>query len=423
MTKDCLDTHIINPKTKRCVSRKGKIGRQIINKSNDCHENQVKNPLTNRCVSRNGKLGKKLILGKNTPKKISPKKVFPKRVSPPIIVNPVKSYSRTYTFLEGLNMLSLIRCIQKKDAPLGDTYFWARCFSKSLRPKKITDKYGVSKSFIEPYYKFSYADQPQVFDTIKKSFENFNNIDLTEIDTFHKKGSIDINKIYSFFDLFEDAAVQRITEISLKEIDKLSNIPQLKKLWNKTYPNEDLLKFSKDVKRGYKFQLILGNNGCVRKLYNDTDKFDDIKEGMEIIKNLPARMEEDFYVFRSVIPSQSYEPKDKINTLLDGLKLIEPYPTFISTSWKLDTALNWTKDFCCFYVIKVPKDSDYFIFYDSFKNDFDKFSIKSEHEITLNPGILTVTDIKFCQYKNTSKIIFFAEYTSFKNLEIDKHLC
>lgn len=203
----------------------------------------------------------------------------------------------------------------------------------------------------------------------------------------------------------------------------MSNVPQLKNLWNKTYPNEQLLQFSKGIKNGIKYQLFFGRDGCVHKQYNDENKFNAIKDGMEIIKNVPARMEEDFYVFRSVIPSQSYEPADKINRLLDDGKFIEPYPTFISTTWKLDTALNWTKDFCCFYVIKVPKDSDYFIFYDSFKNALDKFSMKSEHEITLNPGILTVTDIKFCQYKNTSKIVFFAEYTSFKSLDIAKHFC
>jgi hypothetical protein len=41
MVKDCLDTHIVNPKTKRCVSRKGKIGREIIGKSNDCDIHQL----------------------------------------------------------------------------------------------------------------------------------------------------------------------------------------------------------------------------------------------------------------------------------------------------------------------------------------------------------------------------------------------
>jgi len=291
-----------------------------------------------------------------------------------------------------------------------------------LKPKKNT-QYGVSKSFIEPYYKFSYAQQPETFDTIQKSFKNFKDIDLSEIDTFHKKGSLDINKIYSYFDLFENAFVQRITETPIKNLQKLANITQLKKLWNKTYPNQQLLDFSKDIKDGIKYQLYFGRDGCVHSQHNDERKFNAIRNGMEIIKNIPTRMDEDFYVFRSVIPSQSYEPSDKINRLIGDGKFIEPYPTFISTTWKLDVALNWTKDFCCFYVIKVPKNSDYFIFYDSLQNDSDKFTMKSEHEITLNPGILTVTDIKFCQFKKTSKIIFFAEYTSFKSLDISTLLC
>lgn len=204
MTKHCLDTHILNQKTKRCVSRNGKLGRKILGKFNDCDEHQVKNPVTNRCVSRKGKLGKKLLSGQNTPKKVFPKKASPilaspKRTSPTVIVNPVKSYSKTFTFLQGLHMLSILRCIQRKDIPLNNTYFWASCFSKSLKPKK-NSQYGISKSFIEPYYKFSYTEQSDVFDTIQKSYKNFNDIDLSEIDIFHKKGSIDINKIYSFFE-------------------------------------------------------------------------------------------------------------------------------------------------------------------------------------------------------------------------------
>lgn len=70
-TKICPPNKIINPKTKRCVSRIGKIGREIVNKIKPkpgslkdvtiCPPNKILNPKTKRCVLRSGKIGRELV--------------------------------------------------------------------------------------------------------------------------------------------------------------------------------------------------------------------------------------------------------------------------------------------------------------------------------------------------------------------------
>jgi len=70
-TKICPPNKIINPKTKRCVSRIGKIGRELVNKIKPtqsslkdvhiCPPNKIINPKTKRCVLRSGKIGRELV--------------------------------------------------------------------------------------------------------------------------------------------------------------------------------------------------------------------------------------------------------------------------------------------------------------------------------------------------------------------------
>ncbi len=81
MKKDCGKNKILNPKTNRCVSINGKIGKNIlastkketILKTKDCDKYKILNPKTNRCVSIDGKIGKNILaLMKETKKE--PKK-------------------------------------------------------------------------------------------------------------------------------------------------------------------------------------------------------------------------------------------------------------------------------------------------------------------------------------------------------------
>ena len=69
--KKCKENEILNPKTNRCVSKTGTIGKKLLQNTEDkitttgvtkkCKENEILNPKTNRCVSRTGTIGRKLI--------------------------------------------------------------------------------------------------------------------------------------------------------------------------------------------------------------------------------------------------------------------------------------------------------------------------------------------------------------------------
>ncbi len=66
MSKECSKNKILNPKTNRCVSIDGKIGKSIlasIKKENkkECEKYKILNPKTNRCVSIDGKIGKSIL--------------------------------------------------------------------------------------------------------------------------------------------------------------------------------------------------------------------------------------------------------------------------------------------------------------------------------------------------------------------------
>lgn len=73
--KDCPPDKILNPLTKRCVSKTGAIGKKLmatviteikVNKNKpkvvvDCPPDKILNPATNKCVSKTGAIGKKLM--------------------------------------------------------------------------------------------------------------------------------------------------------------------------------------------------------------------------------------------------------------------------------------------------------------------------------------------------------------------------
>jgi hypothetical protein len=60
-TKKCEAHKILNPPTKRCVLRSGKIGKILIGGKKKCEAYKILNPSTNRCVLRSGSIGKKLV--------------------------------------------------------------------------------------------------------------------------------------------------------------------------------------------------------------------------------------------------------------------------------------------------------------------------------------------------------------------------
>jgi hypothetical protein len=104
--KPCKENQICNPKSGRCVSLTGKIGRTLKSRSlrkktksrslskshckKPCKVDQICNPASGRCVSRSGKIGKGLISLKSPKRKSRSPVKSPKRKSQ----SPVKSYKR-----------------------------------------------------------------------------------------------------------------------------------------------------------------------------------------------------------------------------------------------------------------------------------------------------------------------------------------
>ena len=119
---ECPPEKILNPKTNRCVSKSGKIGKMLVKqttpleknpktpaidknpKQKDCPSDKILNPKTNRCVSKSGKIGKmleksdlpkvvqelKVIVPKvpKVPKVIVPKVIVPKVPKVPKVIVP-----------------------------------------------------------------------------------------------------------------------------------------------------------------------------------------------------------------------------------------------------------------------------------------------------------------------------------------------
>ncbi len=113
----CKADQIRNPKTGRCVSKTGKIGKSVLarNRSHPisprrvsprkspkkkkvvpCKPNQVRNPKTGKCVSKTGKIGKAVLAKRvRSRSKTRSRPVSPRRVSPKRVRSRSKTRSRT----------------------------------------------------------------------------------------------------------------------------------------------------------------------------------------------------------------------------------------------------------------------------------------------------------------------------------------
>ena len=49
----CSPSQVLNPESKRCVRRDGRIGKRVL--ASGCRQDQIRNPSTNRCVLRSGR--------------------------------------------------------------------------------------------------------------------------------------------------------------------------------------------------------------------------------------------------------------------------------------------------------------------------------------------------------------------------------
>jgi ankyrin repeat protein len=158
MSKQCKDNQVLNPKSNRCVSRTGKIGKSLLK---SCSDDKVFNPITKRCVSRTGKVGKKLLSGKMSPKKMSPKKMSPKKMSPKKM-SPKKMSPKKMSPIKFNNAINNIKKLESADEIIdeikdidifsvnseGDTVGHLLLKNKELDDEDIRD---VLKELIEEY--------------------------------------------------------------------------------------------------------------------------------------------------------------------------------------------------------------------------------------------------------------------------------
>jgi hypothetical protein len=439
--KECPDDKVYNRISHRCVKKDGKVGKEILKKiaAAKAQKQSPKSPKTSpkkaspkkaspKKTSPKKASPKKVSPKKVSPKKVSPKKVSPKKVSPkkvsPKKVSPKKVSPKkvSYSFIEGIHILSLIKCAIKGEIDIDDINTWKVCNSnKSIYGKvKKYKQWGLDLSFLKPSEKLK--DRMDVVEkVIQKSYKNFSSKFLYDFSFFLETNKISFENLYKYFNLLEGVSIERIQGVSTEKLLSYSEPHQqnLKDLLKIIYDDTaffNLYKLADDIKNG-KFRVKFGQGGCI---IEDSNKIQKIEQAANLVRSIPYRMSEDFYVYRTLFPSSSYNTSEKILSIIKG-EFVENYPTMISTTWDLNFALGWDSSYCCLYVIKVPKDSDYLILDDSF--NVDTKDSRSEHEITLNPGTLTITDIKYLQYNKESKVIFFAEYKSYTKYELSKFLC
>jgi len=137
MSKQCKDNQVLNPKSNRCVSRTGKIGKSLLK---SCSDDKVYNPITKRCVSRTGKVGKKLLSGKMSSKKMSPKKMSPKFNN---AINNIKKLESADEIIDELKDIDIFSVNSE-----GDTIGHLLFKNKELEDEDIRD---VLKELIDEY--------------------------------------------------------------------------------------------------------------------------------------------------------------------------------------------------------------------------------------------------------------------------------
>lgn len=372
------------------------------------------------------------------------------------------------TFQDGIYFLSLLRCLQKDEILVEDVINWnARCFQDKIR--KRDDEYKTSYFEPEkniPLEKIHYL-HVKVLECMKSflddkrllALDNFLNMNYLKLHSgeiedweieFESEDEkwlrenrvnewIVINEL--LFELSKCGLKYKgFQSISQEELKNFAEpyLDNLYTLWKMTDFNakldkkievskqiviDNLQKLSSAI-TNFNFKLEYGKEGCIQNIPRNIEKLPKILGGFQMLKEVQPKMDTDFYVYRSIRESKSYNPETKITKLLLNDEIVEDYTTMISTTWDLNFALHWSGvEYCCLYVIKVPKDSDYLILKDS----FDITDDKSQHEITLGPGRIILNNIKTCEVKVTNTefdttsiiqktiFVFLGEYQSYNN--------
>ena len=305
-----------------------------------------------------------------------------------------------FEFKDGIYMLSLLRCLEKGNISIDDVEQWKNCYKKN-----------TGYSFREPYLKLK-DKISSIHEIIIKCYTNFkfNDEEKEVIDNFLDNTIIEsFEKISSLLDKLEKCSgiqIQRPDKVEQEDLKKLmtENLQGLINLWSKfwkDHKNDEYLSLSDDIIGG-KYMLRFIKDGCFKK---KKSFLNDIISGTNLMRNA-EKVNFDFYVFRGVRESSSYNPENLITNLLLGKNVTEEIPTLYSTAWRLNSAINWThEDYCCLYVIKVPKDSNYLIVDNAFKPLKGKPGYtQGEDEITLGPGKIVFDKIAILDAKYTQRL-------------------
>jgi hypothetical protein len=340
--------------------------------------------------------------------------------------------SKILEFRDGIYMLSLLTCLQQEEIEKKDieNFDFEKCYQK----KKGEE---FKESFREPYSKIKERIE-NIHKIIKKLNPIFKlkTIEQTIITTFLEESRLEsLYVIENLFNKLEkniggikikrpNKTTYNILRNFMEEEEEDGTLNKLKDYWSNFWKDKGsenpYYNLSNKI-TSFNYSLLYGKDGCIKDKAYNIERFDNIIKANKLLNDIQDKLDSDFYVYRSIRESDSYNPEDKISKLLRGEEIEEEYPTLISTSWNLDFALNWSEDkYCCLYVIKVPKDSNYLILKDSFDE-----SEESQNEITLGPGKITLTDIAVStvfncknKYNRYTKeiFVFFGEYESNKNL-------
>jgi len=348
-----------------------------------------------------------------------------------------------FEFKDGIYMLSLLRCLKRKEILLENVQnfeFDKEC--KDVAGYKIKDRSDEFKeSFTEPYQKLKKKIE-DIHSTIFDAYYDFefSKDEKEVIDNFLEYGSINsldsINKLLNKLEERIGIKFNRpktTTYEELKDIVNCNMREKLKDFWYIFWKNDkQKLYFNLSNKiTSYNFKLDYGKNGCVEPKGNYLEVRNNVYDAIELMSQ-STKLNSNFYVYRSIRESKSFNPEDKINNLLLGKSIIEKYLTLISTTWNLDFALKWSEaNYCCLYVIEVPKDSNYLILKDSFDLSKDRDGkIISQNEITLGPGEIEfneikMTDVQYINYSgeidNKAMFIFYGKYKSYSLQEFEEN--
>jgi len=325
-------------------------------------------------------------------------------------------------FIKGIYILVMLLCFNEKNMKTIETKDFKKSIIDCIKQKQNTrlDEYKIS-FLSETEYNFL-LNKPRS-ELIDKAVNYallcaFTDKEKSFLNEFLRQGWFEEEvDWYSMLSLLFDELftvgikVEHLKHISYKTLDNLVDIEKFKLLYNKYEYKDDIIykKFKNSVK-DFDYKIQYGMNGCVKLNKNNKSVIYNVNTHWEILKKSP-KMEEDFFVFRKLNESTTYNPSDKISKIFTG-NVEEHYSSFISTTFDYNFALSWGgKTYCCLYIIHVNKNNDYIVL------DVED---NTQKEILLAPGVIKLTNVYVMTgLKGKEIICFYGEYQTKSSNEIN----